>query len=118
MTSEDEEINEELHELWLEDYENWKQTKRVNRKKSVKRFLALFGRYMIVLAIGIYVGISINLHISLLVITFYVLTTVLGAVLFIFIFHYNDKRLLPENPPSPVKYIWENGELKVENPGE
>jgi len=115
MTSEDEEINEELHELWLEDYENWKQTKRVNRKKSVKRFLALFGRYMIVLAIGIYVGISINLHISLLVITFYVLTSVLGAVLFIFIFHYNDKRLLPENPPSPLKYIWENGELKVEN---
>ena len=118
MTSEDEEINEELHELWLEDHENWKQTRRENRKKSVKRFLALFARYTIVLAVGIYIGISINLYISLLAITFYVLTSVLGAVLFIFIFHYNDKQLLPENPSSPVKYIWENGELKVENPEE
>jgi hypothetical protein len=118
MTSEDEEINKELHELWLEDYENWKQTKRESRKKSVKRFWALFGRYTIVLTIGIYIGISINLHISLLVITFYVLTSVLGAILFIFIFHYNDNQLLPENPPSPVKYIWEKGELKVEKPVE
>jgi len=114
MTSEDEEINEELHELWLEDYENWKQVKRENRKKSVKRFLALFGRYTIVLAVGIYIGISINLHISLLVITFYVLTAVLGAILFIFVFHYNDKQLLPENFLLPKKYVWENGELKIE----
>jgi len=118
MTSEDEEINQELHELWLEDHKNWEQTRRENRKKSVKRFLALFGRYTIVLAVGIYIGISINLYISLLAITFYVLTAVLGAILLIFIFHYNDKQLLPENPPSPVKYIWENGKLKVENPEE
>jgi hypothetical protein len=118
MTSEEEEINKELHELWLEDYENWKQIKREHRKKSVKRFWTLFGRYTIVLAVGIYIGISINLHISLLVITFYVLTAVLGAILFTFIFHYTDKQLLPENPLSPVKYIWENGELKVENPEE
>jgi uncharacterized membrane protein len=115
MTSEDEDINEELHELWLEDHENWKQTRRENKKRSVKRFLALFVRYTIVLSVGIYVGITINLHISLLAITFYVLTSVLGAILFIFIFHHNDKQLLPEYPLSPVKYIWENGELKVES---
>jgi hypothetical protein len=114
MTSEDEEINEELHELWLEDYENWKQTKRENRKTSVKRFWALFGRYTTVLAIGIFIGISINLHISLLAITFYVLTAVLGAILFIFIFHYNDNQLLPEDPLLPKKYVWANGELKIE----
>lgn len=114
MTSEDEEINEELHELWLEDYKNWKQIKRENRKKSVKKFLALFVKYTIVLTVGIYIGITSHLHISSLAITFYALTIVLGAILFIFIFHYNDNQLLPENPPFPQKHVWENGELKIE----
>jgi len=118
MTSEDEEINEELHELWLEDYENWKQTKREKRKKAVKKFWALFGRYAIVLTVGIYIGIFSQLRLSVLTLIFYTLTIGVCSLLFIITFHHKDKELRQENPPSPVKYIWENGELKVENPEE
>jgi Flp pilus assembly protein TadB len=118
MTSEDEEINEELHELWLEDYENWKRIKRENRKKSVKKFWALFGKYAIVLTVGIYIGIISQLHLSILLIVFYILAIGLCSFLFVFIFHHSDRELRPETLPSPIKYIWENGELKVENPEE
>jgi Flp pilus assembly protein TadB len=118
MTSENEEINEELHELWLEDYENWKQIKRENRKKSVKKFWALFGKYAIVLAVGIYIGIISQLHLSILAIIFYILTIGLCSFLFVFIFHRSDRELRPETPPSPKRYLWENGGLKVETPEE
>jgi hypothetical protein len=112
MTAEDEEINKELHELWLQDYEKWEHEKRENRKFYVKRFRALFVKYVIVLTVGIYIGIISQLHFSVLAITFYILTIGLCSFLFVFIFHYRE--LHPENLPPPKKYIWESGELKVE----
>ena len=112
MTAEDEEINKELHELWLQDYEKWEHEKKENRKHSVKRFRSLFVEYVLILTVGIYIGIISQLHFSVLAITFYVLTIFLCSFLFIFIFHHRE--LHPENPPFPKKYIWENGELKVE----
>lgn len=87
MTAEDEEINKELHELWLQDYEKWKQIKREIRGKSVKKFWALFVKYAIVLTVGIYIGIFSRLHLSILAIIFYILTIGLCSFLFVFIFH-------------------------------
>ena len=116
MTAEDEEINKELHELWLQDYEKWEQTRKEHRRKSVKRFWDFFVKYAIVLTVGIYIGIISQIHLSILAITFYILTIGLCSFLFVFIFHH--RKLHPENPPSPKKYIWENGELKVETPEE
>jgi len=112
MTAEDVEINNELHEIWLQDYEKWEQGKRENRKISVKRFRTLFVKYAIVLTVGIYIGIISQLHLSVLAITFYLLTIGLCSFLFVFIFHHRE--LYPEIPPSPKEYIWEDGELKVE----
>jgi uncharacterized membrane protein len=118
MTSEDVEINNELNELWLQDYENWKHVKSEKRKKSVKKFWALFVKYAIVLTVGIYIGIISKLHISILAITFYILTIVLCSFLFVFIFHHSDRELRPGTLPLPKRYIWENGELIAENPEE
>jgi hypothetical protein len=118
MTAEDEEINQELHELWLQDYEKWKQIKRENRGKSVKKFSAIFVKYAIVLTVGFYIGIISRLHLSILAITFYILTIGLCSFLFVFIFHRSDRELHPETPPSPKRYLWENGGLKVETPEE
>ena len=118
MTAEDEEINKELHELWLQDYEKWKQIKRETRGKSVKRFWALFIKYAIVLTVGIYIGIISQLYLSILAITFYILTIGLCSFLFVFIFHHSDRDLRPETPPSSKRYIWKNGELIAENPEE
>ncbi len=36
------EINEELNEAWLQDYENWKKVKRENLRGSIKRFQGPF----------------------------------------------------------------------------
>jgi hypothetical protein len=118
MTSEDVEINSELHEMWLQDYEKWEQAKREKRRISVKRFLALFVKYAIILTVGIYIGIISQLHLSVLAITFYILTIGLCSFLFVFIFHHSDRELRPEIPLSPKKYVWEDGELKVETPEE
>ena len=118
LTSEDEEINKELEELWLQDYEKWKQIKRVNRGNSVKNFWALFVKYAIVLTVGIYIGIISQLHLSILAIIFYILTIGLCSFLFVFIFHRSDRELHPETLPSPKRYLWENGGLKVETPEE
>src|SRR3989304_10491888 len=118
MTAEDEEINKELHELWLQDYEKWNQIKKENRGKSVKKFWALFVKYAIVLTVGIYIGIISQPHLSILAITFYILTIGLCSFLFVFIFHHSDRELRPETPPSSKRYIWKNGELIAENPEE
>ena len=118
MTSEDEEINKELKELWLQDYEKWEQIKRENRIKSVKRFRSLLVKYAIVLTVGIYIGIIIQLRISILAIIFYILTIGLCSFLFVFVFHRSDRELRPETPPFPKRYIWDNGELRVETPEE
>ena len=114
MTAEDEEINKELHGLWLQDYAKWKQIKTENRRQSVKRFWSLFVRYAIVLTVGIYIGIISQLHLSILAIIFYILTVGLCSLLFVFLFHHNDRELRTESPPSPKRYIWDNGELKTE----
>ena len=112
------EINEELNEAWLQDYENWKKVKRENQRKSLKRFWALSIKYAIVLTVGIFIGIMSQLSISILATIFYFLTIAVCSVLFVFIFHHSDKKLSQENPPLPERYIWENGELKVESPKE
>jgi Flp pilus assembly protein TadB len=116
VKAEDEEINKELHELWLQDCEEWQQTKKEGRGKSVKRFWALFVKYAIVLTVGIYIGIFSRLHFSILAITFYILTIGLCSLLFVFIFHRSDSELHPETPPPPKRYSWKNGELRVETP--
>ena len=113
---EEKEINQELNEAWLQDYENWKKAKRKNLRKSFNRFWALSVKYAIVLTVGIYIGIMSQLSISILATTFYFLTIVICSVLFVFIFHHNDKELSHNNPPLPQKYIWKNGELEVEFP--
>jgi uncharacterized YccA/Bax inhibitor family protein len=118
MTEEDTEINNEFHEMWLQDYEKWGQAKKENRIKSVKRFRTLFVKYAIVLTVGLYIGIISQLHLSILAITFYILTIGLCSFLFVFIFHHSDRELRPDIPPAPKKYIWEDGELKVETPEE
>lgn len=109
-----EEINGELNEAWLQDCENWKKVKRENLRKSLKRFWALSIKYAIVLTLGIFIGIMSQLHISILATIFYFLTIAICSVLFVFIFHHSDKELSQENPPLPERYIWKNGELKVE----
>ncbi len=111
-----EEINEELNEAWLQDYENWKKVKRENLRKSFKRFWALSIKYAIVLTVGIFIGIMSQLSMSILATVFYILTIVICSVLFVFVFHHSDKKLSQENPPLPVRYIWENGELKLKSP--
>ena len=118
MTEEEEakEINKELNELWLQDYESWKQERRENIRKSLKRFWALFIRYAIILIVGIYIGIISQLQISILAVIFYVFTIGICSVLFVFIFHHSDKHFHPESPPSPKRYTWEKGELNVEPP--
>src|SRR4030067_3384987 len=112
------EINEELNEAWLQDYENWKKAKRKNLRKSFKRVWALSIKYAIVLTVGIFIGIMSQLSISILATIFYILTIAICSVLFVFIFHHSDRELNQENPPLPERYIWENGELKVESPKE
>ena len=114
MTAEDVEINNELHEIWLQDYEKWEQTKKEHRRKSFKKFWDYFVKYAIVLTVGIYIGIISQIHLSILAIIFYILTICLCSFLFVFIFHHSDRELRPATPPSPKRYIWEDGELKVE----
>src|SRR4030043_2431397 len=114
MTAEDVEINNELHEIWLQDYEKWEQTRKEHRRKSVKRFWDFFVKYAIVLTVGIYIGIISRIHLSILAITFYILTIGLPAFLFVFIFPHSVRELRPATSPSPKRYIWEDGELKVE----
>ena len=99
------EINEELNEAWLQDYENWKKVKRENLRGSIKRFRALSIKYAIVLAVGIFIGIISQLSISTLAIIFYFLTIAICSVLFVFIFHHSDKKLSQKNPPLPERYI-------------
>jgi hypothetical protein len=111
-------VNEELNEAWLQDCENWKKVKRENLRKSLKGFWALSIKYAIVLTLGIFIGIMSQLSISILATIFYILTIAICSVLFVFIFHHSDKELSQENPPLPERYIWENGELKVESPKE
>jgi hypothetical protein len=110
------EINEELNEAWLQDYENWKKVKRENLRESFKRFWALSIKYAFVLTVGIFIGIMSQLSMSILATIFYILTIAVCSVLFVFIFHHSDKELSQKNPPLPERYIWENGELKVEFP--
>lgn len=114
MTAEDVEINNELHEIWLQDYEKWEQTKKEHRIKSVKKFWDYFVKYALVLTVGIYIGIISQIHLSILAIIFYILTICLCSFLFVSIFHHSDRELHPATPPSPKRYIWEDGELKVE----
>ncbi len=114
MTAEEEEINNELHELWLQDYENWKHIKSRDRRKSIKRFWVLFIQYAIILSVGMLTILLSQFPFSILAIVFYILAAVLCSIIFIVAFNYNDKELHPGPPPPPKRYKWENGELKIE----